>query len=171
MSKENPPEEESIDFLKIDELRYDKECLRQPLLYAEHAILAAKAQRRRDTAKNDLDLTISEVDALIRARPEKYGITEKVTESAIKAAVAQHQRVIDAQANLTAAQYRFNVRNSMVTALEHRKRSLTLLVTLHTSNYFSDPKVVAGKKERDKMDEKTQARASRMTQLQREDED
>lgn len=162
------PPEESTDFLKIDEHRLDWEWLRHSEIYAQHAIRAAKSQRTRDTAKSDLELTIAEVDDRIRAQPLKYGI-EKITEGAVKAAVAKHPRVVQSQSDLNDAQYRFNVRNAMLNALEHKKRALTMLVNLYQSNYFSDPKVVAGRALKEKMEMGQQARVSKLTQLQRED--
>lgn len=163
------PDETNADFLKIDELALDREWLGQSELYFTHAVKAAKAQRTRDRCKAELDVTKAEVDELIRAKPEKYGVT-KLTEGNISAAIARHARYKEASEALNAAQYRFNIRNAALTALEHRKRALTMLVDLHNSNYFADPKVAAGRKTRESLDEQAQARAAKRTQVRRENE-
>jgi len=161
------PNIEPLNFLHIDELRLDKEWLGQAELYKAYADRATQAQFDRDLAKNDLDLCFSEVCDSIRSDHGKFGL-EKVTESAVKETAIRQKAYIETQKQLLEAEYRLGIFRNAVTALEHRKRALTMLVSLHESNYFADPKVTAGRATRDAMDSKQQARVAKKTQIVRE---
>ena len=126
--------------VEIDENNLDKECIRLPVDYHRFAYIAAEAKRDVQEAKAALDVVQAEVSKDIRNDPESYGL-EKVTETALQSAVilqAEYQR---AQKRLFKCQHKSELCNAAVWALEHKKRSLTLLVDLHGMGYFSDVKM------------------------------
>lgn len=124
----------------IDELKLDRECVRLPTDYLKFAHAAADAKRAVDELKLELDTVEAEVSNSVRLAPDHYGV-EKVTESAINSAVAASPKVRKAQRALIEAKHASEVRQAVVWALEHKKRTLTLLVELHGMGYFASPKV------------------------------
>lgn len=143
-------------FLQIDPLRLDKEWLGQPELYYQHAENLANARREVDEAKAALDVVAAETDNDVRRRPERYKV-DKVTESTVKAAVLRSSAYTAANTQYLEARHRMDVCQAVVTALEHRKRALTMLVELQGRNYFADPAVTATPEVRDAMAEKSKA--------------
>ncbi len=138
----------SSDFLKIDPLALDKEWLGQPALYFEYAEKLADARRKSDEAKSNLDLVYSELSAKIRSTPDRFGV-DKVTESAVSDKIKETGEYRGAQKVLNDAKYKVDIMQAAVTALDHRKRALTMLVELHGQNYFSDPKITSTKQFRE----------------------
>lgn len=126
--------------VQIDEHNLDKECVRLPSDYLKYATLAADAKRDLDELKNSLAVLEAELSADIRAEPRKYGL-EKITETAIASCVLvqpYYQKRVD---RVNAAKHRTDIAQAVVGALEHKKRTLTLLVELHGMGYFSSPKI------------------------------
>jgi hypothetical protein len=126
---------ETLD-LSIDKNNLDAEWVEQPTLYFHWAKNASDAQHSLDKEKAKFDLIKAELEQSIRAQPNDYGL-EKVTESAISATVlvqpeykAGLSRVNDARHDLAVAQ-------AAVNALEHRKRSLSMLVELWIREYYT----------------------------------
>lgn len=155
----NKPADIDPDFLKIDPLRLDKEWVQQPELYFQWAARLAEARTALDDANNFLNVEKCELDAYIRANPAKVGL-EKVTETAIAAMIPTLDRYQKAQAKVRDAQREVNMVQAAVIALEHRKRALTMLVNLHTSNYFAEPALPKDEDARGKVQDVTK-RASR----------
>lgn len=132
----------SESILRIDELRLEKACLDQPELYYQWARKLADARLTMDESKANLDLVAGEVNLAIRKSPAEYGLNpDKLTEGQVSAAVPQHKRYRAAYAQFLDARHELDTIQAMVTALEHRKRSLTLLVDLHGQNYWAEPRV------------------------------
>ena len=147
--------------LQIDPLRLDAECLRQPALFFQAAEQAAKKRARADELKSALEMTQADVDALVRARPEKYGIT-KVTEGAITKMVMVQEDVVTAREAYGIARYELDIAQVLVSALDQKKAMLGHLVSLHGQNYFSDvrPPTRAG---REGLDDVRDDRAAEVT--------
>lgn len=139
----------------IDEHALDKECIRLPSDYLKYAHRAAECKRDVDEAKAQLDLVQARVSADIRADPAKYGL-EKVTESAISTTVLMHKRYQEAAKTHQDAKLLSEQMQAVVWALEHKKRSLTLLVELHGMGYFANPKIT--EKGREAVEKMTQRR-------------
>lgn len=150
------------DFLQIDELRLDKECLRQPGLYMEYAEKLADAKRDLDECRAAESLIAAELSKDARERPAKFDIGDKVTEGAINAAVQAHPKLRAAQAETLKAKHAVDVLSSAVVALEHKKRSLTLLVNLHGQGFFAD--VRGTKAGKDAVNDKTKETVRRLGQ-------
>src|SRR3990167_3369038 len=124
----------------IDENNLDKECIRLPFDYLKFARLAADAKRDVDEAKASLDVTQAEIAKKIRLKPEDYGL-DKVTEAAISTAILLQGEYVEAQDILIRSRHRYDLHQAVVWALEHKKRTLTLLVELHGMGYFSNVKM------------------------------
>lgn len=131
---------ESPGVVQLDENQLDKECIRLPNDYLRYAHLAAEAKKDADEAKARLDVVKADLSSLIRKKPDKYGL-EKPTESAINAAIEINDEYQQAIRELQTAKYHHDLAQSVVWALEHKKRSLTLLVELHGMGYFNEPKI------------------------------
>lgn len=162
----------SIDpnFLKIDELRLDREWVRQPSLYFEYANKLADARKEAEDLRGEMDVVAAETDKAVRDDPERYGV-EKVTESTVKAAVLKSKAYRRALAAYNEARHSMDVMQAAVTALEHRKRALTMLVELHGQNYFADPKITASREARESVEETSKKGARTIGRLKRRNEE
>ena len=134
----NKNEAESL--VDIDANNLDRECIRLPTSYLRAAFQSAEAKKDVAEAKAELSVVEAELAKLIRTDPATYGI-EKVTESAISAALTTDKTVMQAKEELGHAEYHADLAQAVVWALEHKKRSLTLLVELHGMSYFSKPRI------------------------------
>lgn len=141
--------EERFD-LSIDEHQLDKEWVGQPRRYMRIATQLAESRRRQDECKNELEITRAELDRAIRETPSDYNVT-KVTETAVHAAILTQSQYQMAEKKYRDARYDVSILESAVQAMEHRKRALENLVSLHLANYFSSPRSPEGAK--DEVDE------------------
>jgi tryptophan synthase alpha subunit len=148
--------------VQIDELNLDKECIKLPSDYLKYASLAAEARKDVDEAKAEVDVVDAALSKVIRAKPEKYGL-EKVTEAGVNSAIVldvKHQKALQ---TLHDAKYNLELIQAVVSALDHKKRSLTLLVELHGLSYFSEVKLSKdGKEAVDAMTKRKVRRSERM---------
>lgn len=126
--------------VSIDENNLDRECIKLPTQYLQAAFQSAEAKRDVAEGKSELSVVEADLNRAIRADPATYGI-EKITESAINAAIATSKEYTKAKQALQEFEYYADLAQALVWALEHKKRSLTLLVELHGMSYFSKPKV------------------------------
>lgn len=153
--------EQATNAVQIDELNLDKECIRLPSDYLKFATLSADKKRDADEAKNRLEVVEATITKRVRTDPAEYGI-EKATEGAIRDAVQLSKEFKAATAELIKAKHDAELAQAVVWALEHKKRTLTLLVDLHGMGYFSNPKVsAAGREELDRMSKTRTRRPSR----------
>jgi hypothetical protein len=132
--------EKSASIVQIDEHNLDKECIRLPQDYLSYAHLAADAKNDVDEAKAKVDVVHAELGQKIRADPGSYGL-EKVTETAVSSTIVTRSEYQKAEKALREAKHAHEMAQAVVWALEHKKRSLTLLVELHGTGYFSTPKL------------------------------
>lgn len=132
--------DKSASIVLIDQNNLDKECIQLPSQYLQYAHLSAEAKRDVDEAKATLSVVEAEMAKGIRDHPEAYGI-EKVTVEAVKTAVILSKRYRSAEENVRVVEHTYAMAQAVVWALEHKKRSLTLLVELHGLGYFSNVKV------------------------------
>jgi len=128
------------DELEIDHNALDIEWLEQPKRFFEVAEQAAEAKRDVERAKLALEVAEAELDNDIRTNPATYGIA-KITEGAIKSAIAVSAKYQDASNAYADAQYNNNMLQSAVAAWDQRKRALENLVYLHGQSYFAGPSV------------------------------
>jgi|SRR5581483_5799095 len=143
----------SEECLNIDEHHLDRECLSLPSLIMQAASLAAEKKRDVEELKSELDVVEAELGRKVRDTPGKYGL-EKVTETAVKEVVAGQLAHQEACRNIRNSVHQSNLATALLTALEAKKRSLTLLVDLHGMGYFASPRV--SNKGRDVVRDKSQ---------------
>jgi hypothetical protein len=136
--------------LSIDELALDKEWLGQPNLYLNYATKLADSKRRLDEAKNHLEVVTAELDRSIRLNPVEFGIP-KITEGAVSSMISIQSVYQAAQKEVIEAKHEVAIHDAAVTAIEHRKKALENLVTLHLAGYYSEPKARQGDKQQMEM--------------------
>jgi hypothetical protein len=134
-------------FLEIDLSSLHTEWANQPLLAKQYADMLANARDRLDTFKANAEIVRSDVDYEIRSDPGAFEI-EKITEPAVKSAIAGDDRVTRAESKIRAAKHEVDVLSGACTALEHRKRALEKLVDLWMASYFSEPRTNEAAKEK-----------------------
>lgn len=137
-------------FFEIDEHRLDSEWVRQPAVYYRYAVKLADARTAYEQAKAARDVTVAELDREIRTHPEVYGVA-KITEGVVEKTVLLQPEYQKAIAEVIDAKHQMDMLQAAVDTLEHRKRALENLVSLHGQNYFSTPRAPHGTEE--EMDE------------------
>lgn len=128
------------DFLSIDPLQLDRDCVEQPERYFRYATRLADARLAYEESRTRQEVIEAEVDAEIRERPKKFGL-KNVTEAAIKARIKTVEAYTDAVSEVLRLKHEVDILQAAVTALDHRKRMIEKLVDLHGQNYFSEPRV------------------------------
>lgn len=127
------------DILKIDQNNLDLEWIKQPDLVYEIAMDVANNRLRMDTLKDELSLLEATLSKEARSNPEDFEI-EKVTEKAIEMAILSHEDYQAKQIECRDARYDYEINVALLNALEHKKRALESLVSLHGQSYFSTPR-------------------------------
>jgi hypothetical protein len=138
--------EEAESIVSIDTLQLEKECVKLPRDLVRHAFAAAEARRDVDELKAELDVVEADLGKRIRNTPNQFGL-EKVTESALSATVLLQEEYQRALKKVQRRRYDLELLQAVVAALEVKKRSITLLVELHSMAYFGTPKVSNAGKE------------------------
>lgn len=124
--------------LSIDENMLDEEWIGQPRLFFQHAEKLAGARNALDEAKVRLEIVKAGLSRAIREDPASFGLP-KITEASVEAAICEQAKFITAQSEVRHLKHKVDVLAAAVTALDHRKKALENLVTLHGQNYFSVP--------------------------------
>lgn len=143
---------------QIDRFRLDDEWCRQPNLYHAYAEALAEAKQNLDEAKSDAAVMRAEVELKIRKDPDDYNLP-KVTEGVIKAALDANEELKSAEQVVIDARYHVGILEAAVQALDHRKRALSDLVSLHLADYYSKP--VARGDSREAVEDMSKQRARR----------
>lgn len=149
LDKEGLLEPDSI--FGIDKNVLDDEWLGQPKLYFRWAVELEDARADLEQSKSDFDLAKAEIDLKIRSHPDKYDLPDKTTENMIKATIPGTPEYKEAEDEYLEARHRVGVLQAAVTALDHRKKALENLVSLHGQKYFASPR--ASETTRDAMEE------------------
>jgi len=125
--------------LNPDPTRLDREWVRQPRLLLEFADLLSGARKEYDKQKALNDIADAKLAARVRSNPSKYKL-KSVNETAVKNAVLSHPAYAKRVIALIDLKEEVDHLSNMVTAIEHRKRALEGLVSLHGQKYFSVPR-------------------------------
>ena len=125
--------------LNPDPTQLDKEWVRQPKLLLEFADLLSAARKRYDKQKVLNEIVLSKLSADVRSHPGKYKL-KSINETAVKNAVASHPVYRKRMLALIDLKEEVDHLTNMVAAIEHRKRALEGLVSLHGQKYFSVPR-------------------------------
>ena len=132
--------------LEIDKLRLDEEWVEQPKLYFTWARKHADALLRVDKTKSYLDLVKADLDAAIRNDPAAFGQV-KITEKVVENLILGNEEYQAAAKNVATAKHDVAILAAAVEALQHRKRGLECLVTLHGQEYFAGPRAFGENRE------------------------
>lgn len=124
--------------LEIDRLKLDEEWANQPALFYLWAKKAADAQLAHDDAKSRLDVIKAELAKACRDDPDSFDVG-KVTDKAVDAAVITSAKYQKAVKQCNTARHDLAIAQAAVTALEHRKRALTMEVELYIKEYYAEP--------------------------------
>jgi len=130
--------EPSEEDFAIDKYNLDEAWVSQPDTYRRYAEALADAKQDFELVKNELRLARADVEMRIRVDPEEFGLS-KLTEGSVKVAVEQDSAVSKAELAVIDAKHKVNMLEASVAALDHRKRALSDLVSLHLADYFSKP--------------------------------
>lgn len=150
MPEEQEPPPMSI--AEIDPDALDIHWIKQPKLVYRYALKLAAAKLDLADAKNNLEIVKADLDKSIREDPENYGCS-KLTEKAVENCVLSQGAYRRAVRDVNKSKHTVDVLEAAILALEHKKRALENLVTLHGQNYFSSPKVTgAGREAGEEMD-------------------
>jgi hypothetical protein len=140
-------EQNDTSFLEINRNRLDREWERQPMLYHEHAVNLADAKLALDDAESAFDVVRAEVMLDIYERPDAHGL-DKATKDTVEAALALNKKVKAAKSAVHRAKHLVELTTAIVKGLDHKKRALESLVSLHGQDYFSEPRASAEDKKR-----------------------
>ncbi len=154
-------EDDKSKLVEIDEENLDLEWVKQPKTVYRFAIALANARLEHARAKANLDVVAAELAKRVRAGPQHYHI-DKVTESTVEGAVLMSVEHKAAMELMNKAKWKMDMHQAMIDALEHKKRGLENLVTLHGQNYFSSPRATAENQQA--MDRTIQKKVSEKTQ-------
>jgi hypothetical protein len=98
------------------------------------------AEEREELEELKQDLT--EIEATlsrdIRLNPGQYGL-DKVTEAAVKTAIPEQKEYVKCAKEIAAVKTRVERLQNFLNALDHRKRMIQTLASLHGQQYFAAP--------------------------------
>ena len=148
--------EEEFDFFEIDTTRLDEEWIRQPKLFFEYSVQLVDAREAQRESLSQLNVVKAQLDKRIRLKPKKYGI-DKLSEPRIAHTIITRPKYKEADELANKRTYRVQILQAAVSALEHRRKALERLVSLHGQNYFSVPRPLdeASKEVTDKIEKQS----------------
>lgn len=129
-----------MSFIDIDEKRLDQEWLDHPSLVHEWADKEADADHAFKQAEDRLALVEAQLLLRVRKYPSKYGLDEKPTVDAIKAAVTAAPKYQQALAEVHAARGELLHCRAAMKALDHRRSALSNYVELISLGFNSGPR-------------------------------
>lgn len=115
------------DLLRVNEATLEKELIEHSARYAWFAVLLAKARRRYEQEKFELDVLEAELGKEYR---EKLKKEVKVTERAIEEAILRDERWQEKKKSLLSAKEEMEVMEAIVDALACKKDMLVSYVSL-----------------------------------------
>src|SRR5258706_774898 len=119
--------------LLIDRNALDEELINNPSFIQEVCDEAAEAIAHRDAMKEALDTIDAELDAEIRELTSK----DKITETAIKAAIQRHPKHKKAFEESNQAKLRWAKAAGLVTAAEARSKAIEGLSFLYSKSFWA----------------------------------
>lgn len=125
--------------IRINPNELDVAAIEQSELFFEYSQKAVEARSDVDRAKLQLETIENDLNTDVRENPAKYHMA-KTTEAAITAKVKTHNAYLDARKEFLKAQETHGIMDAAMRAMEHRKRMIEILTTLHGQQYFAGPK-------------------------------
>lgn len=166
---ENKVSEELELNLDIDRLRLDDEWVKHPKEYHVWADHAASCQFNYDRAKSELELTKAEIDRDVRQDPSNYGLA-KISEVAITNTIILQSEYQAATKTVNSTRHELECARAAVSALEQRKRQLTVLVELFIRDYYSEATIRKTDEVKDFEKGNVRSRGRKRRQMEQEDE-
>lgn len=114
---------------------------KQPALFMKYGEEWAASVRRRDNAKENLEVVKARIDKDVRDNYSDYGFDKKPTEAGITATVVAHGEVREAAKVLNEAQEEMNILSVAKTAFEHKKKALEYRTQLFLSGASTKPRL------------------------------
>ena len=151
---------------EIDPDRLDEACLTHSEVYYEWAEKLAIAREDTARAKAALEVVEAELTVKLHKDPEIFGLDKAPTIPVAKALILSNKKYIAANDKLHEANLRTAMIQAKVSALDHRKRMITLAVELHLANYRSTPRIPSNSRDAMTNNRKSSVRSS----LRREEE-
>ena len=135
----------ATNHFQIDVGALDKDWANQSALYHDYAMKLADAKLALLHAQNNLKKIEAELAVAVREDPAKFveGAT-KPTDELVKVAVQRHPDVVNARDAIAIATYDVEVLKAACLSLDHKKKALENLVSLHGQDYFSAPRTPTG---------------------------
>lgn len=128
--------------LTIDPLNLDQEWANLPILFHSYSEAMEGIDNEIKCCKAKLDLLSANTERMVRTNPASYGI-EKISESAVKAALACNQDLVNLRNEILGLEKDKKVYGAACNALAFKKDSLKALVTLYGMEYYSIPSTKA----------------------------
>jgi hypothetical protein len=123
--------------LQIDLNRLQVCCLHQSELFYQVSKQAAQTRSERDKAKKDINEVEARLKTELRSVAERHG--DKITVDELNMNVILHPQMQRAQASKLELEAKLGELEALQTSYDHRRSMLKELVSLHLSNYYSDP--------------------------------
>jgi hypothetical protein len=127
-------------FPEIDLGRLEEHWVAQDGLHRKYASRLALAKKDLLDIEEEVKAISAETKHKIRMNPKLWDL-KSVTENSVKEAWERSKTCARAVKKLNEAKYSVDVLTGVLVTLEHRKRALENLVTLHGQSYFSKPRV------------------------------
>lgn len=124
--------------LKIDENNLLNEWKGQAILMLDYGQQLADAQLEYDEAKARLSVVDAELDAAIRATPEKFGIS-KITETVVANTIILDPSHQEASRTLDLVRHDVKMLQAAVDAICQRKSALQGMTDLFLRQWYADP--------------------------------
>jgi hypothetical protein len=148
--KTKPPVQAAIidedNILEVDLLALEKEWARHPKLGRIWRKKLAKAQLRLDEAKDNHKLVTAKLGKDIRENPDQYDLN-KVTDKAVEQYIPMQASYQESLDRINDCKYKVSMVESMVLALEDKRRALENEVKLYALQYFDVPNASPGIRE------------------------
>lgn len=129
------------EMLSIDQHHLDYELLRQPTLVQLVSEELVRAETKRARSKELVEIVKAELYTEIRNNPARFNLNDRVTETAVNAAILQHPRYREAMETYLSAKEDHGILSTGLDALQHKKSALENCVRLLLSGYWAAPHV------------------------------
>jgi hypothetical protein len=127
------------NLLIIDPNNLDRGWIDQAPLVFEYGEKLANARDELRGCTSELDLIRAELEKNIMEDPGTFGVP-KVTVSAVASCILMQKEYQMALQTVHKKQHEVSVLDAFVLALDHKKRGLQSMVSLHGQEYFAEPR-------------------------------
>lgn len=138
---ETPEYKKIMTDLSINQNDLLKEALTHPQKYYEYAVEVVYASSQTQIEKNKLEVVKADADIEVRKNPKKFGLTGKVLEAAIKAAITKHPKVVLQTSTFLSAHYKEKLLEEARMAIYHKKKMIEVAAQLDLRLHFSEPSI------------------------------